>query len=365
MNNTVTFLGLASINLFTFTANLPANANIPQTSIQEILIEGELNQVNQQLNQSLNLNFIYLPQIEESVIPTFNIQGTFLENTNNQVDQAIEQNILDFELAETSLGDFNINDFLNSDNILDGVQFISQEVLIEGESNLIIQESSQVITDFVGLDKSFDITEYEDFSQFINKLLFDQELDSLQFGLQDTLIFGNNNMVDQTIDQTLNSFIFTDNNLSFNTKFFNKEIALDPVQFTIQETFIDSGTSNLVSQTINQVISDISFFDFASIFVPEQPLFQPNNSSTLATSNLVNFDIDAFINGILNSTIIEANQINTQQIQIIGDENIETQNNVQVAIVSVPEPSSPRIMIVLSVMIGVISYFKRPIICRK
>ena len=92
MNNTVTFFGLASISLFGFISNAPANAQIPQTSIQEILIEGEFNQVNQKLNQSLNLYFIYLPYIKESVIPTFNIQGIFLDDSNNQVNQ----NILDF-----------------------------------------------------------------------------------------------------------------------------------------------------------------------------------------------------------------------------------------------------------------------------
>ena len=362
MNNTVTFLGLASISLFSLNNNLPANANIPQTSIQEILIKGELNQVNQQLNQNLNLNFIYLPQIEESVIPTFNLQGTFLENSNNQVNQTLGQNVLDYQLFETNLGNFNINDFLNNDNILDGGQFISQEVLVEGNSNLITQESSQLLTDFVWLDQSIGLTEDEDFSQFINKLLFEQELDSLQFGLQDSLIFGNNNIVSQTIDQTLNSFIFTNHNLNsfFDSNFLKAEIELDPVQFTIQETFINFGQNNLISQTINQFINDISFVD-ASIFTPKEPLFTQNNNSTTATSNSVDFDIDAFIDGILilNSTTIEANQINRQQIKIMGDENRETQNNVQVAVVSVPEPSSSRIMIVLSVIIGVISYFKK------
>ena len=50
-------MGLTSISLFGFTTNLPANANLPQASIQEILIEGDFNEVNQQLNQILNLNF--------------------------------------------------------------------------------------------------------------------------------------------------------------------------------------------------------------------------------------------------------------------------------------------------------------------
>ena len=130
MNNTVTFLGLASISLFSFTTNLPASAEIPQTSLQEILIEGEFNQVNQELNQNLNLHFIYLPSIEKSVIPIFNIQETFLDNPNNQVKQGINQNILDFSLSETSLSSFNVNDFLNNDDILNGKQFIRSESVV-------------------------------------------------------------------------------------------------------------------------------------------------------------------------------------------------------------------------------------------
>lgn len=360
MNKTITFLGLASISLFGFTNNLPAHANIPQASIQEILMEGEFNEVNQQLNQILNINFIYLPQIEESAIPTFNIQGAFVENSNNQINQAINQNVLDFQLIETNLVSFNLNNFLDNDNILNSKQFISQEVFIEGDSNLITQQSSQTLTDFIWLDESSNVTKQEDFIHFIDKLLVSQELDLFQFALQDTFVSGHNNIVSQTIEQTLDSFIFTNNNLApfFDNNVTTEEIGLDIVQFTIQETFTSLDQNTLISQNINQLINDISFVD-ASIFSENQGHFGQNNSSTVEANNLLNFDIDAFINGILNDTNVEATQTNRQRIEIIGNENTDIQENLQILFVSVPEPSLQKMMIVLFVIIGIQSSFKK------
>ncbi len=357
MNNTVTFLSLVPISFFGLTASLPANANIPQTSIQEILIEGDLNQVNQQLNQSLNLNFIYLPQIEESVIPTFNIQGIFLGNPNNQFNQVINQNILDFQLLETSLINFDTNDFLNNDGILNGKQFITQENSIEGNNNLITQQSEQELTDFALLNGLTSTTEKQDFNYWLNEILVDQKLDSLQFSLQDTLIFGDNNIVDQTIDQTLNSFVFTNSDISdlLDTNIVDKGIEFDPAQFTIQETFIDSGQDNFISQTINQVIGDVSFIN-ASNFTQQNPLVRQNDNTLADSNNSIDFDIDAFIDEILNNTAVEAIQTNRQQIEVIGDENTITQENSQVLVVSVPEPNAGRMIVLLFFIMGMISY---------
>ena len=354
MNNTVTFFGLASISLFGFISNAPANAQIPQTSIQEILIEGEFNQVNQQLNQRLNLNFIYLPYIEESVISTFNIQGAFLDNPNNQVNQGINQNILDFSLSETSLSSFDLNDFLNDDDILNGKQFITQEVSIKGDLNSITQNSSQALTDFTWLDTSIAAIENNNFSDFLDNLLVSQELDSFQFGLQDTLILGDNNIVSQNIDQTFNNYIFTNNNLDslFDTNAINENIGLDFAQFTIQETFVDLGQNSLITQTINQEINDISFIDTSSFF-------EQNNKTIVGKNNSVEFDIDAFINGILKDTIVEATQTNSQLSKTIGNENIAAQENVQVLVVSVPEPSFVKVMGLLLFIIGMRSCHKK------
>ncbi len=360
MNNTATFLSLVPISLFGLANSLPANANIPQTSIQEILIQGESNKVYQELNQSLNLNFIYLPEIEQSVLPTFNIQGVFLDNLNNQVTQSINQNILDFQLLETSLINFDSNDFLNNDGILNGEQFITQEVFTEGNNNLITQQSDQNLTDFVWLDRFTSTTEDKDFNYLLNEILVEQKLDSLQFALQDTFIFGNENTVYQTIDQTLNSFIFTNNDISnlLETNIADEVIELDPVQFTIQETFIDFGQKNWISQTINQVIGDVSFID-ASFLTQKDPIIQENGSALVEVNNSINFDIDAFIEDILNNTTVEATQTNRQIIEVTGNENIRIQNNSQELVVSVSEPNTGRITILFLFIMGIVSYGRK------
>ena len=363
MNNTVTFLSLVPISLFGFVTNLPANANIPQTSIQQILIEGGANEVYQELNQSLNLNFVYLPEIEQSVLPTFNIQGVFLDNINNQVTQSINQNILDFQLLETSLINFDSNDFLNNDGILNGEQFVTQEVFTDGNDNSITQQSDQQLTDFIWLDGFTSSVEDKNFNYWLDEILVEQKLDSLQFALQDTFIFGNENTVYQTIDQTLNSFIFTNNDLSnlLETNIADEVIELDPVQFTIQETFIDFGQKNSISQTINQVIGDVSFID-ASFLTPRDPIIQQNGNAVVEANNSIDFNIDAFINDILNiknNTKVEATQINIQEIAVTGDKNIRIQNNSQELVVSVSEPNTGRITILFLFIMGIVSYGRK------
>ncbi|MDJ0681370.1 MAG: hypothetical protein QNJ18_16040 [Xenococcaceae cyanobacterium MO_167.B52] len=363
MNNTVTFLSLVPISLFGLATSLPANANIPQTSIQEILIEGESNKVYQELNQSLNLNFVYLPEIAESVLPTFNIQGVFLDDLNNQVTQSINQNILDFQLLETSLINFDSNDFLNNDGILNGKQFITQEVFTDGNDNSITQQSEQKLTDFIWLDGLTSSVEDKDFNYWLDEILVEQKLDSLQFALQDTLIFGNKNTVYQTIDQTLNSFIFTNNDLSnlLETNIIDETTGFNPVQFTIQETFVDSGQKNSISQTINQVIGDVSFID-ASFLTPRDPIIQQNGNAVVEANNSIDFNIDAFINDILNiknNMQVEATQINVQRIEVREDNNTRIQKNSQELVVSVSEPNTGRITILFLFIMGIVSYRRK------
>lgn len=350
MNKLLGLGSLISISFLGFVV-FPANGQIPQTGIQEILIEGIFNEVNQQLNQTLNLNFVYLPEIAPSVIPNFNIQGAFLDNDNNQLNQQINQNVLDFTLVDTSLTDFSVEDFLNHDNTLNGVQYISQQAFIDGNSNIIIQQSSQFLTDFFFLDQSSGITGDENFSQFLDKLLTSQGLDSLQFGLQDAFIFGNNNLINQTINQTFNSFIVTTNDFSplFDSNGFNSSMGLDPIQFTIQEIFINDSKNNSITQIINQTISDVFFFTLN--LSDENFSVTPHNSfSSVETNNSVEFDIDAFIEAILNDIIVTGTQINRQVADTIGNDNEAIQENVQVLIVSVPEPSSLKMLLLLASM---------------
>ncbi|NQZ63895.1 MAG: hypothetical protein HRT59_17755, partial [Crocosphaera sp.] len=101
--------------VFSGISNFSAEAAIPQGSFQEIYIEGYSNEVNQQLNQTLNINFIDFSGMEDSVIPNFNIQGSFLDNPNNEVNQAINQNVLDLGLVPLNLSNFSTSDFIGND----------------------------------------------------------------------------------------------------------------------------------------------------------------------------------------------------------------------------------------------------------
>ena len=379
MNNTVTLIGLVSISVFGFVDPSPS-ANIPQTGIQEILIEGEFNTINQQLTQRLNLNFISFPSLEESVIPVANIRGLFLDNPNNNVTQTINQDVLGFSLVETNLGNFDIDRFTNYDNVVNGLQFITQEAIIgvdfegniiESHRNSITQRSSQTLTDFFWLDQPSSLTSDINFGQFLTDFLQDQTLDSLQFGLQDVFVFGNENIVSQTIDQTLNAFIFTDNDFDAFGDDTNIIDIENPIQFTIQETFIfneetgiNVSENNLVSQSLTQAISNISFFDIGNFF-PTQ-----NFNST---SDVLEFDIDAFIEAILilsrnednncggEASGIEVTQFNCQQARQIGDENTITQNNVQELVVGVSEPSPGKMLGVLLVIVGIRTVYKKTV----
>ncbi|MEA5510902.1 hypothetical protein VB715_14100 [Crocosphaera sp. UHCC 0190] len=351
MNNNLSFVGLASISFFSLTT-FSANGQIPQTGIQDIEIEGSFNEVTQELNQQFILNFVYLPQLESSVIPRLNVQSSLLDNVNNLLTQQINQTVLDYPFVNSSLTHFSIDDFLNYDNTLNGVQYNTQQAYIEGENNFISQKSSQTLTDFFFLDDSSGITGEENFSEFLDKFLTSQGLDSLQFGLQDTFILGNNNLITQTISQTLNGFIFTDTDFSLSSDSF----ILDPIQFTIQETSIFNNVNNalvsennIINQTINQFIGDVAFFKASSIF-PNNNVFPQNNNLGFESNDLVDFDLNAFITDILNlkKTMVKGTQINRQLAETIGNDNETRQENLQVLVVSVPEPSSLKMLLLLT-----------------
>ncbi|MDJ0731373.1 MAG: hypothetical protein QNJ33_15425 [Crocosphaera sp.] len=352
--------------------NLSTKAQIPQGSFQEIYIEGYSNQVTQQLNQTLNLNFIDLPEIESSVIPNVNIQGTFLDNPNNEVNQEINQNVFNSSLIPFNLTDLKINDFIGNDNTLNGLQFSEQQVFIQGNTNVSNQLSRQILTDFFLLEQSDGMTELEHLNQFLSELLESELLDSFQLTSQDTLLFGNNNIVNQSITQTVDIFIFLSSDLNslFETDTWINETLLKPNQFTIQETFIDVSENNYVTQTINQSINNISLIK-SSISSQENYLSSGFKNTNIDTTNWVEFPIDAFINEILNNTIIEGQQINSQFLEVVGNSNENIQKNEQILdlitnqelseftvneqelLVSVPEPSNLRIMIVLLGIIGI------------
>ncbi|MGK7941783.1 MAG: hypothetical protein AB4062_16860 [Crocosphaera sp.] len=337
--------------------NLSTKAQIPQGSFQEIYIEGDFNQVTQQLNQTINLHFVDVPNIEFSVIPNVNIQGTFLDNPNNEVAQVINQNVFNSNLMPLSLTDFTVNDFIGDDNILNGVQFNEQQAFIQGDNNVSEQLSNQHLTDFFLLELSEQITDPNYIDKFLGELLESQLLDSFQFSSQDALLFGDNNIVGQSITQTLDIFIFFESN----SNPFTEDNLLNPIQLTIQETFIDDSENNYIIQSINQSIENISFMEFYTV--------SPNYYLSTFKNNNIEFPIDIFINEILNNTIIEATQINSQFLEVIGNSNENSQENEQVLdlisdeelleltineqqlSVSIPEPSNLRMLLVLLLII--------------
>ncbi len=350
--------------------NLPTKAQIPQGSFQQIYIEGDFNQVTQELNQNLNLHFVDVPDFEMAVIPSFNIQGAFLDNSNNEVVQGINQSVFNSHLMPLNLTDLTVDDFIGNDNSFNGVQFNEQQVFIEGNHNISEQQSNQELTNFFLLEPPNNLTNSTYIDQFFDELLESQSLDSFQFSSQDALLFGNNNLVGQNITQTFDIFIFFDSNsnTSFKTDIWREENLLKPIQLTIQETFIDVSENNYIIQSINQSIENISFMEFDTLSANHllSSLKNINNDSHY----LGEFPIDSFINEILNETIIEAKQINRQFLEVIGNSNENSQENEQILdlmtneqlldltineqelSVSIPEPSNLTLILVLSVIIA-------------
>ncbi|MDJ0510694.1 MAG: hypothetical protein QNJ64_15785 [Crocosphaera sp.] len=353
--------------------NLATKAQIPQGSFQQVYIEGNYNQVTQALNQNLNLNFIDIPDFDSSVIPNFNIQGTFLDNPNNQVVQGINQSVFKSNLIPLSLTDLTINDFIGYDNVLNGGQFNEQSVFIEGDDNIGTQLSYQNFANFFLLEKSELMTETNYLAEFIGKLLESQLLDSFQFSSQDTLLFGNHNIVQQSITQNFDVFIFSDFNYNplLENDLLTKENSLKPVQFTIQETFINVSENNYITQNIHQSIENISVSEFNTL--SKNDLLQSLTNNNINSNDLGEFPIDIFVDEILNNTIIESQQINRQVLEVIGNNNESSQENEQIldlitnekslqltvneqeSIPSIPEPSNLKMLLVLAVMIWVVS----------
>ncbi|MDJ0579594.1 hypothetical protein [Crocosphaera sp.] len=364
--------------------NLSTKAEIPQGSFQQIYIEGDFNQVTQQLNQNLNLHFINVPDFEMAVIPNFNIQGEFLDNTNNEVTQGINQLVFNSHLMPLISTDLTIKNFLGDDNILNGVQFNEQRAFIKGNANITAQVSNQNITDFFLLELSDNATDSNDVSQFLDELLESKLLDSFQFSSQDSLLFGDNNIIDQSITQTFDIFIFsnTNSNTSFEINIWREENLLMPTQLTIQETFINFSKNNYIIQSINQSIDNISFLEFDS--VTQNYLLPSFLNTNIDSNNLDEFPIDIFINEILNNTIIDSQQINRQFLEVIGNNNKKSQENEQILelisneklleltelteltineqqlSVSIPEPSNLKMLLVLSVLLTLLSVKSQP-----
>lgn len=335
---------------------IPVKAMIPQMTIQEVLIDGQFNEIKQQVNQNIILDFVYVPQNEDPLFSVLNLQGFFSNSqndSNNLLQQQINQTIFDAGLIPSELTSFGIDEFLNNDHVLDGVQFSLQTAFVEGNNNHIFQNSEQKISNIIKLDNSNTITNFEHPKAFFEQLLTEQNLDSLQFSLQDIIILGNNNLLLQTVDQTLNYTIITNNNYQqFPENIVNsQDVNIPFFQFNIQEIFMDKN-NNIITQNINQFINNINWWELAQ---------EPRNTSNPLTipSNDPNFefDIDSFISTIITEATINTTQINRQEIETIGENNTSSQNNSQLLVTSIPEPSSLK-MLSLIVIIKFISIVK-------
>jgi|GEM_PF-4010749 len=289
----------------------PAYSTTLQTAIQETYIEGNQNQINQLLEQNLTIGLIYLPNLPNFIKPLA-ILDQFIQGNNNQVNQLLNQNFPPLSLENQPI---NYNPFLDNGNILDTVQFSTQEASIFGNNNLVTQNNEQTIIDFFFFPEE-KTNNNVDFNELIEIVLQDNLLDGIQFSLQDVIIEGDNNQVEQKSYQTITNFLLVENDE------INNNPILNPLQFAIQETFI-FGDTNLVEQELTQTITDL----FVLNDIPQIP------------TNPTEFDIDEFIDTILNNTIINANQTNQQNAFVEGNNNRVQQENTQVINTKIPENS--------------------------
>jgi len=315
--------------------NLPIKTDsfIPQVSIQEtFIVEGIDNIIEQTLNQSLVFIPVGIPDFEENeALPVF-LQEAFgdtVEQTLEQTLPELEQldhdensNDSDNESHETS-AEINIDLTMEllEDASLSATQLNLQTVNILGNGNTVIQETEQFITDlfiFEGDDDS-------DLESLLQSSAEEILLDSLQFALQDVVIEGNDNSVEQTIDQTITAFIFLDED--------ELESYSGLSQTAIQEVFLgdsdDSVENNTITQDTTQSIDiDLSFSDeFEAVFP----------SHTTDSSELSSFNIDIFLDEIFSEDIIkEGTQEISQDALITGNNNQVTQEDEQEIIGNLP-----------------------------
>ncbi|MEO0948138.1 MAG: calcium-binding protein [Cyanobacteria bacterium J06641_5] len=344
---------------------MQADFFVPQASVQEaFVVEGIGNDIFQQLTQNLIFIPVGIPELDENEILQASLQNLFAEpddlaDVSQFLTQTGPQAILPdvdgeedsfFENALDGIDDFIDDLFDNLENLFGGddddsnisddeepdtaaiigadltaeffadetlaaAQLAFQEVDILGDGNTVLQFSEQAIADVSLFDGNANDGSFEDFlARTAGNLL----LDSLQFALQDVIIQGNNNVVDQLLDQTIAAYIFLDTD----------ELAeVAPLtQFAIQETFLGNGSGviedNFVTQDILQSVEiDLSYSD----------AFNLDFSTTAGSdASLSNFDIDTFVGTVLGEDIaVTGTQTSFQSTVITGDNNFQVQDEEQ------------------------------------
>ena len=352
---------------------MQADFFIPQASVQEaFVVEGIGNDIFQQLTQNLIFIPVGIPELGENEILQASLQNLFAEPDDlTNVDRFLNQigpQVITSDLEENDndedeenfFGDTldGLDDFIDNlfddlfwdgddedeeddevssndaeepnaavtiepditaeffaDDTLAAAQLAFQEVDVLGNNNTVLQFSEQAIADVFLFEGNADDGGFE---EFLERTAGDLLLDSLQFGLQDIIVRGNDNEIEQLLDQTIAAYIFLDTD----------ELAeVAPLtQFALQETFLGDGSSvvedNFVTQDILQSIEiDLSYSDAFDL-----------DFSTTAGGNtsLSNFDIDTFIGTVLSEDVaLTGTQTSFQRAVVTGDDNFQVQDEVQ------------------------------------
>ena len=219
---------------------------------------------------------------------------------------------------------------------LDTVQFIDQQALVEGNSNSLDFYSKQKIYDLsgygeFGFDPDYVFDESIAFNDFLENFAGSNLLDSTQLGIQDAIVFGDNNDIIQELDQSIDTFIILDEDYS--QELLEEYDYLSTVQFAFQESFLDED-NNLIDQNINQNIQ--LNFGFSDIISDD---LTGTEGAELATPQ---FSIDDFILPILDNNNegseffenheVLANQKNQQTANVFGNHNTDDKYNNQILI---------------------------------
>ncbi|TVQ42820.1 MAG: DUF4114 domain-containing protein [Gloeocapsa sp. DLM2.Bin57] len=328
---------------------------IPQLMIQLTDIgNGTDNTIIQTINQNITIYVLESPDVPENT----GLQGFIQTNSElNQGNQSLTQVMGDFPLFPNyytldteQLQPQNINldftDLLNNDGNLRTLLHDNQRVVITGDENIVDLDSEQII---------YDLSWYAElpgetftFDSFLNDFVGDYLVDSLQVAVQDVLInAGNNNQISTNIKQTLATFLVVDN-LNF-----NDDLPSQPIQFIFQENFNDD-----YNNQINQIIEQNIHFDFT--FTASN--FNSVNQSTGVEIIEPNFEIDNFVNPILDNQVpdadlsqnhqITANLKNSQVTDILGNQNTDSKSTSLITVLTRDESINSQDDVSLSELIN-------------
>lgn len=306
---------------------MDTNFLLPQLSLQESFVfSGTGNLIVQDLNQSLIFIPITIPNLELDEAWKVSLQAIAKSDNDNDlfaIGNTIPQSENPGEKKDNNNNDRATNTNTRIDELvaqpLEGssstpIQRSVQTVDLLGNNNTIRQESQQLVADlffFEGEENNSNLgTFFEDVAQ-------DLFLSSLQYAFQDIVIEGDNNLVEQTIDQTITAFVFLDEEKIENN--------IDLAQLSIQDIVVGNGTTivdnNLISQDTTQSIA--LNFNFSNY-----PIFSTNWDGKIDVLSEVSFD--PFISEILSEDTFEiATQTSVQDIFITGNNNFITQEQIQ------------------------------------